>query len=236
VAVAQQVGGRPVHWEDGLERLNEVDIVVSCTASPRTILDRKQVAQARRLRRGQPLFIIDIAVPRDVDPRVNELDNVYLYDIDGLQSVVDANLKERARAAEQARAKIEREVKSFDAWRQSLDITPTIVSLRETLLGMARREVERFRRRLGPLSGDQQQAVEEMSRALVQKILHRPVVHLRKSVERGDVDSSTSLYREIFGLDDSGGGDGGGGRRAEPGRKPRSGGQGPQRLVKGGKD
>jgi glutamyl-tRNA reductase len=234
VALAQDVGGRPVHWEDGLERLNEVDIVVSCTASPRTILDREKVARARRRRRGQPLFIIDIAVPRDVEPDVNELDNVYLYDIDGLQSVVDSNLKERERAAELAEQKIAREVQAFDHWRQSLEITPTIVSLRETLLGMAQHEVSRFRRKLGPLSPEQQQVVEEMSRALVQKILHRPVVHLRKSVERGDIDASTSLYREIFGLDQAPPEKGP--RRRHSGEAPeKEDAPGPRRLLKGGR-
>jgi glutamyl-tRNA reductase len=238
VQLAHECGGHAVHWDDGLALLSEVDIVVSCTASPRTILSRKKVAAARRVRRGESLFIIDIAVPRDVDPAVNQLDNVYLYDIDGLQSIVDANVKERERAAERARQSIEQEVEGFERWRQSLEITPTIVALREALLNTARREVARFRRRLGPLSPEQHLAVEEMARALVQKILHRPITHLRKSVERGDIDASTSLYREIFGMDEA--------KRSEPVRSPQNGkdaatdtrheGAGPQRLLKGGKD
>ena len=238
IQLAQECGGRAVHWDDGLGRLNEVDIVVSCTASPRTILGRKEVAAARRMRRGESLFIIDIAVPRDVDPEVNQLDNVYLYDIDGLQSIVDANVNERERAAERAGQSIEQEVEGFDRWRQSLEITPTIVALRETLLGTARLEVERFRGRLGPLSPEQHLAVEEMARGLVQKILHRPITHLRKSVERGDIDASTSLYREIFGME--------GAKRSDPARSrqkgsdavsdARSEGAGPQRLLKGGKE
>jgi glutamyl-tRNA reductase len=238
VQLAEECGGRAVHWEDGLGRLSEVDIVVSCTASPRTILGRKEVAAARRMRRGESLFIIDIAVPRDVDPEVNQLDNVYLYDIDGLQSIVDANVKERERAAEQAKQSIEQEVEGFDRWRQSLEITPTIVALRETLLGTARREVERFRRRLGPLSPEQHLAVEELVRGLVQKILHRPITHLRKSVERGDVDASTSMYREIFGMEEAKRSEPGRSRRGESDASPggRSEGAGPQRLLKGGKD
>ena len=234
VTLAEECGGRPVHWEEGLGRLDEMDIVVSCTASPRTILGRKQVLAARRRRRGEPLFIIDIAVPRDVDPEVNDLDNVYLYDIDGLQGVVDANIKERQHSATQAEQKIEREVQAFDHWRQSLEITPTIVSLRETVLKMAHREVERLDRRTGQLSAEQHKAVEEMTRALVQKILHRPVVHLKKSVERGDVDASTSLYRQIFGLDSDPRSDDGG--EQDAGRESRSGGKGPQRLLRGGKE
>jgi len=143
VKLADQCGGRAVHWEDGLQRLSEMDIVVSCTASPGTVLSRAQVVEARRVRRGAPLFIIDIAVPRDVDPEVNQLDNIYLYDIDGLQSVAQDNLRERERAAELARRRIEREVDGFDRWCQSLQLMPTIVALRENLLSMARQE-DRF--------------------------------------------------------------------------------------------
>ena len=193
------------------------------------------VAQTLRRRRGKPLFIIDLAVPRDVDPRVNEIDNVYVYDIDGLQNVVDTHHRERREAAEQARLLIEREVDAFDRWRQTLEVTPTIVSLREQLTAMARQELERGRRRLGPLNAEQHRAIEELLRGLVQKMLHRPVMHLRKSVERGDIDASTTLYREIFGLDESPGGNL---REEDDGassgsRLPES---GPRRLLRGGKD
>jgi len=231
--LAEICGGRPVHWDDGLGRVSEVDIVVSCTASPGTVLSRAQVLKARRARRGAPLFIIDIAVPRDVEPDVNQLDNVYLYDIDGLQSVVADNRRERERAAGLARRRIEREVEAFDRWRQSLEITPTIVALRENLLSMGRREVERFRRRLGPLSADQHQVVDELARALVQKILHRPMTHLRKSVERGDVDASTALCRDLFGLEHTPVE-----KSADPAEpeQPADEGVGPQRLLKGGKE
>lgn len=235
VSLARSCRGEAVHWEEGLARLSEVDIVVSCTASPHAIVDRERVAWARRKRRGQPLFIIDIAVPRDVDPAVNELERVYLYDIDGLQSVVDANLKERQRAAERAKQRIEGEVESFGRWLQSFEVTPTIVSLRESLLDMARYELKRFRGRLGPLSAEQQGAVEELTRALVQKILHRPVRHLRKAVERGDIEASTSVCREMFGLPEDPGREGDGDGDDDESRRAGLG-PGPQRVLKGGKD
>jgi len=236
--LAQRCDGRAMHWNEALGRLHEADIVVSCTAAPTTILSRDQVAQASRKRRGEPLFLIDLAVPRDVDPSVNQLDNVYLYDIDGLESVVDTSLKERRRAAAEAAHRIDREVEGFDRWRQSLEIKPTIVSLREALLGVARSEVERFRRRLGPMSAEQHQVVQEMARALVQKILHRPVVHLRQAVERGDVDATTALCRKLFGLDDLAPEEGTRRERDKDARpeaeanEPR----GPQRVLDGGKD
>jgi glutamyl-tRNA reductase len=208
-----------------------VDIVVTCTGSPRPIIGRAQVTGAMRARRGQPLFLIDIAVPRDIDPEVNAVDNVYLYDIDGLEDVVDANLEERRQAAARARHEIAGDAEAFDRWRQSLEVAPTIIALRETLLEMGRREVERFRRRMGPLTPAQEQALQHMTQALIQKILHRPVVHLRRSVERGDMDASTALYREVFGI----------GEPKAPGspekaedaeQQPR----GPRRVLRGGKE
>ena len=191
-----------------------------------------------RGRRAKALFLIDIAVPRDVDPSVNELDNVYLYDVDGLESVVDSSLKERRRAAAEAAHRIDREVEGFDRWRQSLEIKPTIVSLRETLLGVARNEVERFRRRLGPLSSEQHQVIEEMARALVQKILHRPVIHLRQAVERGDVDATTALCRKLFGLDELAPAEGTRRERNDDARPETEADEarGPRRVLDGGKD
>ena len=237
LALAESCGGSAVHWDEGLSRLSTVDIVVSCTGSPRTILSPETVTQALRKRRGEPLFVIDLAVPRDVDPDVHRIDNVYVYDIDGLQSVVDANHQDRRRAAEVAQRMIEREVEAFDRWTQSLEITPTIVSLRERWAGVAEREVERWRRRRGPLSAEHHREVEELVRALLQKILHRPVEHLRKSVDRGDIDSTAALYRQIFGLEQAG----------EPGAdsdtdevqrelQPEDPEAGPRRLLKGGKE
>ena len=124
------------------------------------------MARARRARRGEPLLIIDIAVPRDVEPDVNQLDNVYLYDIDGLQNVVNTNIEERRQAAQRAREEIAVDAEAFERWRQSLQITPTIVDLRETLLEMGRREIERFRGRFGPLAPEQERTIEEMTRGV----------------------------------------------------------------------
>jgi glutamyl-tRNA reductase len=236
VMLADRVDGEALSWEDGLQRLGQVDIVVSCTGAPRTILGREQVAGALRSRRGRPLFIIDIAVPRDVDPEVNRLDNVYVYDIDALQAVVDANLESRRSAARLAVDEIECDVEAFARWRQSLEVTPTIVGLREKMLGLGLSEMERHRAKLGPLTADQERAVHGILQGLVHKILHRPIVYLKESVDRGDVDRVASAYREIFGLDGpDGSGRGGpaGRRNGAPSEAPP--GAGPQRLLKGGR-
>jgi len=198
--LAERLGGEVVNWDDALSHLSKVDIVVSGTAAPQIILGTAQVKEGLRGRRGAPLFLIDMAVPRDIDPAVNLLNGVYLYDIDDLQGVVDSNLEERNREAEMARRMIEGEIDAFEGWRSSLEITPTIVALRRTLLDMGRHELERHRKKLAGLSSEQQRAVEELTRSLVQKVLHRPIVHLKSSAESGQAGPCASLYRKIFGI------------------------------------
>ncbi len=195
-----RLGGRAVSWDRFPEILEKVDIVVAGTAAPDTVLGKAQVQRAMRARRSRPLFLIDIAVPRDVEPEVNTLDNVYLYDIDDLQGVVDANLEERVRAAEEARRMVDAEVESYERWRHSLEVTPTIVALREALLAVGEREIERFRRRLGPMSSDQEHAVEELTRSVIQKILHSPIRHLKASAADGQGGGIARLVQEMFGL------------------------------------
>jgi glutamyl-tRNA reductase len=204
LALAERVKGRAVPWDAALAQLGQADVVVGCTGAPQPILGRAEVARARRARRGKPLLLIDIAVPRDVDPRANELDNVYLYDIDGLQDVAAAGLEERRRSAETAEVEIRREVEAFYRWRQSQEVTPLIVALREQWLDVGQAEIERFRRRLGPLAPEQLAAVEGLTRAMVQKMLHRPLTYLRRAAECGSLEHTSALYREVFGVSAAG--------------------------------
>jgi glutamyl-tRNA reductase len=229
---AEAMGGKAIHWEEVLDYLRRVDILVSCTGASHAVLNKQDVAKALRGRRLGPLFLIDIAVPRDIDPRVNELNNVYLYDIDALQGVIESNLEERRQAAEHAKRMIAEEVMSFDRWIQSREVTPLIVSLRETLLEVGEYELDRYRGRLGQLDDRQQKTVEELTRAIIQKILHRPIRRLRASVDRGDTPECTSLYREIFGMEEL---DGEAGPDRD-GEAPSEASQdGPQRLLDGEK-
>ena len=228
---AERVGGRAVPWEEAVARIGEVDVVVSCTGAAHQVLSKADVVRATRGRKRGPLLLIDIAVPRDIDPRVNEIDNVYLYDIDGLQNLVSSNLEERRSAAEEAKRLVVREVQAFEHWRLSQQITPVIVSLRQGLLALGQGEIERFRGRLGDLDAKHLRVVEELTRAVIQKILHRPLRHLHGAVERGDVAECAALYREIFALAEPGppsGADGTEAGGAQPG--------GPSRLIRGGRD
>jgi glutamyl-tRNA reductase len=238
VAAAARVGGKAINWDHGMAQLAGVDIVVSCTGATQPILSKQDVAAAMRARRSGPLFLIDIAVPRDIDPAANELDNVYLYDIDGLEGVVEVNLGERKQAAERGGMMIDDEAELFERWRRSRQMAPVIVTLRERLLGIGEDEVDRFKRKLGPLQPYQERAVDELISAVVRKILHRPVRHLRDSVERGDTAECTSLYCRIFGIK-SDSPEARGCAACDPQKpcsdRPDDPQAGPSRLLKGGK-
>jgi len=199
-AFAARLGGQAIAWDDWARELSGADVAICGTAAPGIILDRAAVAAAMRARRSRPLFIIDLAVPRDVDPQVNRLDNVYLYDIDDLADVVEHNRDERRRAAAEAREIVEDVVARFEGWQRSLAIKPTLVELREALLLLGAGELERFRGRLGPLSESQQATLEQLTRSIVRKVLHGPTRHLKQLAEQDDAERYVALYREMFDL------------------------------------
>jgi glutamyl-tRNA reductase len=201
---AMKFGGEAVRWEKLGEKLAEVDVVVSGTAAPGVVLDEAEVARALRKRRGRSLFIIDIAVPRDVEPSVNKLNHVYLYDIDDLQGVVEHNINERKRAAASAHRMVEKHGEAFQRWNRGLRMTPTIVALRETIMNVRRQEHDRHRRKLADLTPEQAEAVEALTHGIVQKVLHSPIRYLKTLGDRGDAAEYAAIYREIFGLPEDG--------------------------------
>ena len=231
---ARRFGARAVHWEEGLERLDAVDIVIGCTGATQPVLTKQQVQKAQRGRRSGALFMIDIAVPRDIEPEVHGLDNVYLYDIDALEGVVDENLGERRRAAELAHRIIDSEVAAFDRWRQTQGIAPLIQALRKAYFDRSERELERFRRRLGPLTEGQEQALRDLTRALARKFLDRPTRYLREAADRGRSEKVARLFHDLFdlGLRPEGAEDG---DESKDGASPDDDTSGP-RLIKGGRD
>jgi glutamyl-tRNA reductase len=190
--LARSLGGTPVPFEQMGATLGLVDIVITSTAAPEPIVTAAAVRTALQTRRGRPLFLIDIAVPRNVDPAVNDLENAFCYDIDDLRSVVESNLKERQREALRAQA------------LQQLEVVPTIVSLREKLEAIRRAELERALARL-PGSGEETRRVmEALSQAIVNKVLHAPMVKLKDSSRAGHGRRWTEMISELFGLRASG--------------------------------
>jgi glutamyl-tRNA reductase len=198
--MARALAGTAVPFDELVAAVGTVDIVVTSTGAREPLITREAVQRILHARRGRPLFFIDIAVPRDVEASVNALDNVYVYDIDDLKSVVDANIRERVREARRAEALVEREVAKFIARLGDADVIPTIVSLRERLESIRVAEVKKSLARLPDASPEIRDAIEALSTAIVNKILHTPITKLRESSRAGAGPSWTELVHELFGL------------------------------------
>src|SRR5213594_3802939 len=199
--LARDLGGRAVPFDRLFEEMETADIVIASTAAPQPVILKENAQSLNRARRGRPIFFIDIAVPRDVDPKVNEVDNVYLYDIDDLQGVVQVGLDERQKEMRVAEAIVERETEAFLSWLKSLEVTPTIVDLRRHLHEIADHEVERFRSKVPGLTPGQDEAVRQMADSLVNKLLHPPTLALKRLAAQNGAGKGVKLIREIFGLD-----------------------------------
>lgn len=202
--LARGLGGVPVPFDQLEATLARVDIVITSTAAPEPVVTAAQVRAALHARRGRPLFFIDIAVPRNVEPAVNDLEGAFCYDIDDLRAVVESNLKERQREAQRAQALLEREVDKFVGRLQQLEVVPTIVSLREKLEAIRRAELERALARLPGAAEDTRRVMDALSQAIVNKVLHAPMVKLKHSSRAGHGRRWTEMISELFGLRGSG--------------------------------
>jgi glutamyl-tRNA reductase len=201
-ALAKQFGGEALGWERLTQALFQADIVISSTAAPHAILRPETVSAAMRMRRNRPLFLIDIAVPRDVDPAVGDLNNVFLYDIDDLQQVIEANLAQRRREIPRVRHIIEEEVTGFWAWFQARDVVPTIVDLRRHVDGIREMELEWAMHKLDHLSDQERSVLQAFSQRLVNKILHQPTVRLKQRAGDREAYRYTDAIRDLFGMID----------------------------------
>jgi glutamyl-tRNA reductase len=202
--LARGLGGVPVPFDQLEATLARVDIVITSTAAPEPVVTAAQVRAALHARRGRPLFFIDIAVPRNVEPAVNDLEGAFCYDIDDLRAVVESNLKERQREAQRAQVLLEREVDKFVGRLQQLEVVPIIVSLREKLEAIRRAELERALARLPGAAEDTRRVMDALSQAIVNKVLHAPMVKLKDSSRAGHGRRWTEMISELFGLRGSG--------------------------------
>jgi len=184
------------------EELERADVVVSSTSSPEVVLRRDQVERALRARKGAPLFLIDLAVPRDLDPAIDGLDGCYLYDIDDLQAVVADALAGRRREGEAAEAIVAAEAERFRVWQASLDVVPAIASLRALAEDIRRRELAKAEPRLGKLSDADRRAVEAVTAQIVNKLLHLPTVRMKQAAAAADGVVYADAVRHLFGLED----------------------------------
>ena len=182
--------------------LPEVDILIASSGAPHYILTRDDIRRAISIRRNRPMFLIDIAVPRNIDPEANQLDNVFLYDIDDLQQVVTTNLRGRMKEAEQAEQIIADEVDRLMARMQAREVAPVIVGLQEQLEQLRQAELQRLRGKLGTLTPEQQEAVEALTRGLVNKIAHGPITELRRNAGQPDGLAVADIIRRIFRIEE----------------------------------
>ena len=203
VDLAQRFSGTAVRYEQMLDEMSKADIVISSTGAPHIVIHHADVQKVIHQRKNRPMFFIDIAVPRDIDPEVNKIDNVYLYDIDDMQAVVEANIKERQREALLAEEIIHKEVEKFCKWQCSLEVVPTIVALREQIESIRRQELERFMPRLKDMSPQERNAVEALTEGIINKILHKPVTTLKKHAHTNDIQSYLEATHNLFGLDNA---------------------------------
>lgn len=202
VELASRFEGRPVPFEQLFEFLPHVDIVISSTGAHAYIITRPRAEALMAARKNRPMFLIDIAVPRDIDPEVNKIDNLFVYDIDDLQQVADSNKREREREAERAEAIVDEEVASMMARLKAHEIAPTIVSLQSELDRIRRAEMERHRQRLGSLTPEQQRAVDELTRGIINKIAHTPISQLKSLANHPDGLHVIDVVKRVFNLKD----------------------------------
>jgi glutamyl-tRNA reductase len=198
--LAAALGGKAAPFESLRSELTRADIVISGTGAPGIVIQRDDVEAASAGRRQRPLFLIDIAVPRDVDPAVAKLPGVFLYDLDDLKSVAEANLRERRKEASAAESLVELEVHEFLVWRQSLEVVPLLVELRQRADEIRKAEVEKAKKRLGPITPEQEQALEAVTTAIVNKLLHPPTVHIKEIASNGHAKEHMALIRKLLGL------------------------------------
>jgi glutamyl-tRNA reductase len=203
-SLAKQFGGEALGWDRLIQALCQADIVISSTAAPHAILRPEAVAAAMHMRRNRPLFIIDIALPRDVEPAVGDLSNVFLYDIDDLQQVIEANLAQRRREVPRVQAIIGEEVAAFLAWFHARDVVPTIVDLRQRVEQIREAELEWALQKLDGLSEQERSVILSFSRRLVNKILHQPTVRLKEHANGRDAYRYAEAVRELFGIEGCG--------------------------------
>lgn len=199
--IAQAFGAEAAPFDRLLELMQWVDIVISSTGSRGHILSRATAEGVIAARRNRPIFLVDIAVPRDIDPEINDVDNMFVYDIDDLQQVAAANMKHRRQAADLAEGIVEQEVELTLRRLQARRATPAIVSLNERLEGIRQGELERYGSKLRGLSDDQREAVEALTRGIINKVAHHPIREAKRSVSDPGSGLTVEDFRRIFGLD-----------------------------------
>ena len=200
VTLAQEFRGEPIPFEEVHQGLRMVDIVISATNSPNYLIHHEEVAKVIKERKQKPIFFIDIADPRDIEPKVGDIENVYLYNIDDLQKVANDNIQDREKEAQKAEAIVQDEVVKFVNWYHSLEVTPTIVALRKKFEEIRNKELAKTLSIHPTLSDKEKQSLEALTSAIINKILHDPLTLLKQKNEEEMADLYLDALRTLFGL------------------------------------
>jgi glutamyl-tRNA reductase len=200
--LAEIFRGEAIRPEELFKHIERADIIISSTGASNFILNKADGERIIHLRKNRPVFIIDIAVPRDVDPEINKVSNIFLYDIDDLRNVVDANLKQRQREAQFAEEIVRQEVESYVNAVKAVDLAPTIISLRTHWESIRQQELAKSRNRLGTLTEDQRAAVESLTQNLLNKLLHGPISELKTQSQNPDGQTHIETIKRLLGLKD----------------------------------
>lgn len=193
--------GTAIRFEELFQHMDKADVVISSTGAPHFVIRREQAEKLLAARKNRPMFFVDIAVPRDIEPSVNELDNAFVYDIDDLEQVVDANKKQREREAAWAEQIVDEEVHKTMRRLASREVVPTIVALEGRLNRIRESETERFRGRLAALSPEQREIVDALTRGILNKILHGPITELKSGAGQPEHGTLVNMVRKIFGIE-----------------------------------
>ena len=205
--LAREFDGKVVEFDDFIQELIHTDIVICSTGASTYILIKEQMHSIMKQRKNKPVFIIDISVPRNIDPEINNIDNIYLYDIDDLQGVIDINIEERSREAEKAEGIINIEVDTLLKWYASLSTVPAIVALRDKAEAIRKEELEKTVRKLDGLNEEEIKSIEALTNSIVHKLIHLPTAALKSEIE--DKDIMVDIVRRLFDLDTSQGNESG---------------------------
>lgn len=200
LSLASKVGGQAVPFDDLAKSLEIADIVIASTGSSQAIITKELVSTAMHVRRGRPVFFIDIAVPRDVEQSVEELDNVFVYNIDDLQQVVESDAASRRTEVAKVEAIVAEEVKAFNEWFRTLDAVPVVSALREKFEAIRSGEMDKLRKKLKGLSHEHLEAIEAATRSIVNKISHDPILRIKAYCAEEGAEEKLGIVRELFGI------------------------------------
>jgi len=201
VEVADQFHGETISFEEIGDQLLHIDIVITSTASPEPIIFSDQVKKAMKGRRNRPLFFIDIAVPRNVEPQINEIENAFVYTIDDLKGIIEFNLTKRKDEAVKAERMVDEEVIKFSEWLKTLDVVPTIVALKGKCKKIRKIELQKTLSSLGNLTPEQRKSVENLALSITKKVLNDPIVFLKSKENRNSRNLYLDITQKLFNLD-----------------------------------